>query len=41
MFIAYGDPYMCGDEAVVSFFATERIIILMNCWSHSKVIYFV
>jgi hypothetical protein len=40
MFIAYGDPNMCGDEDVVSFYATERII-LMSCWSHIKVIYFV
>ena len=39
MFIAYGDP-TCGDEAVVSFYATGRII-MMSCWSHIMVVYFV
>ena len=33
-------PHMCGDEAVVSFYATE-LIIMMSYWSHIKVIYFV
>jgi hypothetical protein len=31
---------MCGDEAVVSFYATE-LIIMMSCLSHIKVINFV